>query len=110
MQSEHVTLGVGVLVALLVAWQVGVAVVSADMSGMERQIDWCEDRGGEVHNAMVLGSHGGLHCELVNGSTVHLNEVPLDLPRPAATDDAPEWPDDPSVPPSRQGAAHPIYD
>lgn len=41
----------------------------------ERASDWCEDRHGDLYNARVIGPHGGLHCELPNGTHVHMSDV-----------------------------------
>jgi putative hemolysin len=37
--------------------------------------DWCAAQGGNLYNAQVIGDHGGLHCELPNGTTVHADQV-----------------------------------
>jgi len=39
---------------------------------------WCEDdHDGELVNSMVIGDHGGLHCEFENGTTIHMDSVNL---------------------------------
>lgn len=40
----------------------------------EQSEAWCSERGGELHNVRAFG-HGGLHCELPNGTSVHMWEV-----------------------------------
>lgn len=40
----------------------------------EQAESWCADHGGELTDAMVVGSHGGLHCDL-GDRTVHISDV-----------------------------------
>jgi len=35
---------------------------------------WCEDHNGELYNSQSI-FHGGLHCELENGTSVHMTKV-----------------------------------
>lgn len=36
--------------------------------------DWCDERNGELYTSYSV-SHGGLHCELPDGTQVHMWEV-----------------------------------
>jgi len=58
-----------------VGFQVVGAATSDEMQAyMEQSEQWCEDRGGELVNVnAVVG--GGLHCDLPNGPSVHMNNV-----------------------------------
>jgi len=49
-------------------------IQALDSDQIEESVEWCEDRGGEVYNSNSI-NHGGLHCELENGTVVHLSEV-----------------------------------
>lgn len=40
----------------------------------EQAESWCADHGGDLTNSMVVGSHGGLHCDL-GDRTVHMSAV-----------------------------------
>lgn len=68
------------LVVVAVVAFVGLQVVDAATSAkakmyVEQSEQWCQGRNGELYNARVIGSHGGLHCELPNGTTVHMDNV-----------------------------------
>lgn len=41
---------------------------------VERSQDWCDDRDGELVNVQAV-LHGGLHCDLPNGTSIHMTEV-----------------------------------
>jgi len=67
------------LIVVLIAGFVGVQVVDAATSEETQQYyeqseQWCTDRGGDLYNAQAI-THGGLHCELENGTTVHMRDV-----------------------------------
>jgi len=71
-----VVVAVGLAVVALVGVQiVGLATSQETQDHIDDSAEWCEQRGGELHNVQVLGPHGGLHCELPNGTSVHMNEV-----------------------------------
>jgi len=36
--------------------------------------EWCEQRDGDLVLSNVIGTHGGLHCHLPNGTAVHVRE------------------------------------
>lgn len=42
---------------------------------VEKSSQWCDAEEGELSNSQVIGSSGGLHCELPNGTTYHMSEV-----------------------------------
>jgi len=66
-----VTLGITAFVGV----QVVAGLTSPEMQEyMEQSQEWCEDRNGELVNVMaVIG--GGLHCDLPDGTTVHMGNV-----------------------------------
>lgn len=68
-------LAVGLAVAAMVGWQVA-AVATSDRTAayLDASEEWCHDRGGELVNVQAV-VHGGLHCELPNGSTAHMTDV-----------------------------------
>lgn len=79
MKSVHPT-SITLVVALAIAAFVGFQVVSGVMEYhnsdyMNESAEWCEDHNGELVNSNVFGSHGGLHCDLPNGTSVHMSDV-----------------------------------
>lgn len=71
---------VALVLTVAVIGYVGFVVIdTATGEEFEEYVDgsaeWCEDRGGDLYNARVIGPHGGLHCELPNGTHVHMSEV-----------------------------------
>jgi len=71
-------LAIALVVACVVAY-VGLQVVGAATSDemeayMEQSEQWCEDRGGTLVNVNAFIG-GGLHCELPNGTSVHMNNL-----------------------------------
>jgi len=67
------------LIVVLLTGFVGVQVVDAATSEKtqdyyEQSEQWCSDHNGELYNAQAI-AHGGLHCELENGTTVHMSDV-----------------------------------
>jgi len=46
-------------------------VFSADIE-REHSVEWCENHNGTVSISNVIGSHGGFHCELPNGTVKHV--------------------------------------
>ena len=76
--SNVAVLIIGVAIAGLVGFQVVGAVTSEEaVTSYEQAEQWCNDHNGELYNAQVVGSHGGLHCTLPNGTSVHMHEVAL---------------------------------
>lgn len=64
-------------VVLGVATFAGLEIVHAvDSGAVQQAADWCSAHNGTLQNANVIGEHGGLHCELPNGTVVHMSEVP----------------------------------
>ena len=64
------------LIILVVGWSV--ATTAALNPGIDDEVrdgaEWCDEHGDDlvmVHSV----EHGGLHCDLPNGTTMHLNEV-----------------------------------
>lgn len=64
------------LTCLSSLWVVGSTAAGngAIADHFEQSEQWCDDHDGELHNSMSV-VHGGLHCELENGTTVHMSEV-----------------------------------
>lgn len=67
------------VVGLLIVGLIGVQMVTvATSEEMQQYVDdsaeRCEERGGDLHNVHAV-AHGGLHCDLPNGTTVHMSEV-----------------------------------
>lgn len=58
---------------------VGVQVMAATSGSLDSYVNkseaWCDQHNGDLYNAQALGDHGGLHCELSNGTSVHMSEV-----------------------------------
>ena len=71
-------IAMALIVACVVAYvgfQVVGAVTSDDMQAyMEQSEEWCEERNGTLVNVNAVWG-GGLHCDLPNGSTVHMQNV-----------------------------------
>jgi hypothetical protein len=68
----------GAITACIIA--IGVLVFqTAGGGGMNAFVaesaEWCSEHGGVLYNANVIGSHGGLHCDLPNGTSVHMDTV-----------------------------------
>jgi len=80
MNPAHPTLLI-VLTMAVVSGFVGYHAIHSFATSEEMQnyvnesAEWCEDHNGELVNSNVIGSHGGLHCEFNNGTSVHMNEV-----------------------------------
>lgn len=76
--SGKIGLAVTITVALAM---MGFGFLAADAMAQEAEPyveesrEWCNERGGELFNARVIGEHGGLHCEFENGTMVHMSEV-----------------------------------
>lgn len=68
-----------VLVVAAVIVYLGMAVMGASGAQMKEYVqaseEWCDAQGGDLVNSQVIGPHGGLHCELPNGTSVHMWEV-----------------------------------
>lgn len=69
-----------VLVVALIISVVGIQTMSVAASDdlrdyVDRSEEWCDSRDGQLVNSRVIGPHGGLHCELPNGTSVHMSEV-----------------------------------
>jgi hypothetical protein len=68
-----------IFTALLVIGLVGVSVVGHVMSDstqayINQSEQWCNSHNGELVNVQaVIG--GGLHCDLPNGTSVHMRDV-----------------------------------
>lgn len=64
-----------VAVVLLTGFQVVSAATSGEMQEYTQESEeWCDARNGELYNSMSV-IHGGLHCQLPNGTSVHMHEV-----------------------------------
>lgn len=64
-----VLVGIGVLL-LLVSTASG-ATYAEYLSDSQ---DWCDNHDGDLYNARAF-FHGGLHCDLPNGTHVHMGDV-----------------------------------
>ena len=72
---SFVVFAVTLALAGYVGFQVVGAATSDDMQAyMEQSEDWCEERNGTLVNVNAVWG-GGLHCDLPNGSTVHMKNV-----------------------------------
>lgn len=71
---------VSAVIVVLITLMVGSIVYQEAASGdalefTEKSEAWCDRHNGTLENSMVLGEHGGLHCKLPNGTTVHMDRV-----------------------------------
>lgn len=69
-----VTVAIAVVIVVATGGQL---VLSGDYirESVEDAAEWCDNHDGKLVNSNVVGDHGGLHCELPNGSTVHMDDV-----------------------------------
>lgn len=69
---------ISLFIALFVAVTVGAMLFVAQSGDIreyaEASEEWCEDRGGHLVNVHAV-VHGGLHCHLPNGTSVHMTDV-----------------------------------
>jgi hypothetical protein len=70
------------LVLVLVVASLTIMVGHDVVTEMDAQIvsemaAWCDQHNGTLANSNVIGGHGGWHCQLENGTTVHMNETNL---------------------------------
>lgn len=63
------------LTTLLLGFSVFQSASAGALEYTGKADEWCEERDGRLYNAQVIGDHGGLHCELPNGTTVHMHEI-----------------------------------
>lgn len=69
-----------VVLFAVVGFQLFQVAASEDVKEFaERSTEWCEERNGSLANENVIGEHGGLHCHLPNGTSVHMDEVITDV-------------------------------
>lgn len=69
---------IAVAVAIIVVGGVAIDSVATNdrmQTYVNESAEWCEAHNGTLENSRVGGEHGGLHCELPNGTTVHMDEV-----------------------------------
>ena len=68
---------VGLAIILVVGWSVATtAVLNSDMGEfLQESGEWCDQHNGDLYNSQTIGDHGGLHCELPNGTNVEMDEV-----------------------------------
>jgi len=72
--EQYPPLAIGLIIAALLGFYI-VAGAQGDVEAFhEDSEEWCEERNGELYNAKSV-AHGGLHCQLENGTTVHMSEV-----------------------------------
>ena len=67
------------VVVALITICIGISVMNAATGPEVREYvnesaEWCDAHGGDLSNSRSFW-HGGLHCELPNGSVVHMSEV-----------------------------------
>jgi hypothetical protein len=75
-RGELVAVGLALALALVAFGSVADAATDPETEQyIEDSAAWCEDRDGVFYQANVIGPHGGLHCRLPNGTTVHLRNV-----------------------------------
>jgi len=75
MNANYFVLAVVLVMGLLVGQTIITQATSAEFQEyMNDSEAWCEDHNGELYNSQSM-FHGGLHCELDNGTTVHMAEV-----------------------------------
>lgn len=76
--ANKISIAITVATLLIVVAVGGIVIQTVDsdvLAYTEQAGEWCQERNGTLHNAQVLGPHGGLHCELPNGTSVHMSEV-----------------------------------
>lgn len=70
---------VRIFTALLVIGVVGVSVVGhvtsdSTQAYINQSEAWCNSHNGDLVNVQAV-LHGGLHCDLENGTSVHMSDV-----------------------------------
>lgn len=62
------------LTLVLASLAMAVLLLGFPMADVQRDhsVEWCENHDGEVSYSNVIGSHGGFHCHLPNGSVEHV--------------------------------------
>ena len=64
-----------VVIIGLVGFQAVTVATSGELGEYVQESEaWCDQRGGELVNSRAF-FHGGLHCYLPNGTSVHMSEV-----------------------------------
>lgn len=75
---DSLSLGIGLVIAVVVSVQVGSVVASDSFDrDMSEAREWCDAQGGDLHMSNAL-AHGGLHCALPSGELVHVPEDPAE--------------------------------
>lgn len=79
--NEHLPSAAAITIALVVSLLVGVMIGGAVTSDEFRDYinqseQWCENRDGELVNVNGIWD-GGLHCDLPNGTSVHMQDINL---------------------------------
>lgn len=59
----------GLVVALLMLW---IVLQPDNVAHVASPAKWCESHNGSYYISRSILGHGGPHCELANGTTVHL--------------------------------------
>jgi len=79
MKQDSVKVAVQMLLVVGIGVYLGLSVMDQTAADLGQYLqdseEWCHQRGGELHNSMVIGPHGGLHCEFSNGTAVHMSNV-----------------------------------
>lgn len=85
MTVSKLPIAAGIVFALAI---LGVAIigsqadVQATTEPVDSQLEWCYEYGGQPENRLSV-AHGGMHCDLPDGTTVHLSSVTNnDYPEP----------------------------
>lgn len=73
--GKYFSIVVGLVIAVVVSAGIMYAVVDEDMKEyVDDSATWCDEHNGRLVNVQSF-SHGGLHCELPNGTSVHMSDV-----------------------------------
>jgi len=74
LQSIAMFLVVTAVVALIGLQVVSAATSPETQAYMEESEEWCDNQNGTLVNSHAI-LHGGLHCDLPNGTSVHMSNV-----------------------------------
>jgi hypothetical protein len=79
-KSEYANPITGIVIILVLGMSlVTAAAVQPGISDSVGEFkDWCDGRDGDLYNSQAMGEHAGLHCELPNGTSIHMHEVVQD--------------------------------
>lgn len=70
------SLGLVLVIAGIVGLLVFQTATSPELATyINQSAEWCNNHGGELVKPLPIGNHGGLHCDLPNGTSVHMHDV-----------------------------------